>query len=839
MLVQGLTDAEAAFRLKAHGPNEIPRTNRRTDLRILLEVVREPMLSLLILSGLIYFLLGELQDALILVLFCCISIIITVIQEVRTEHVLEALRNLTSPRALVIRNGLHQRIPGREVVLGDVIILGEGDRVPADAELLESHDFEADESLLTGESVPVSKFPSPKTSIDEKIKESSHALIFSGTLVVRGSAKAIVKAIGAMSEIGKIAHSLGSLEVEPPHLKLQMNKFVRIFALLGGSVSLLAILLYGLLRQGWMDAFLGGIAIGMSLLPEEFPMVLTIFMAMGAWRISKARVLTRRAAAIETLGSATALCTDKTGTLTENKMSIKELILPNGESLKVSGESTPALTREHQELLNYGVLACAQDAFDPMEKAFHELSVSITGSKSPLTKIRLVQIYGLRSNLLAVTHVWHRENSDEYIIASKGAPEAIAELCNFDKETLQEISFLVDEMARRGLRVIAVARGSSQKMMLPQIQQHFKMTFLGLVGLADPLRKGVPEAMLECQRAGVKVFMITGDYPATASAIAKEAGFPSLKVITGKELQKLSDAELVEISKDVQIFARVMPDQKLKIVRALKEQGAIVAMTGDGVNDAPSLKAAHIGIAMGGRGTDVAREASSLVLLDDDFNSIVKTIKLGRRIYDNLKKASAFIFAVHIPIAGLALFPLLFGLPIILSPIHIAFLEMFIDPVCSLVFEAEKEERDIMLRPPRSADSPLFSTPLIKWSLIQGFAAFLAVAVIFTVGFNKEMPTNELRALVFFSLVTSIVALMLVNRSFSPAFGEAFFKPSVAMILVTLAVFSILTFSVLLPFGQEVFRFGPLHTPDIAVTLITGVAIFIILEFLKVTKVHL
>ena len=554
--------------------------------------------------------------------------------------------------------------------------------------------------------------------------------MFSGSLVVRGTGIGEVIAIGALSEIGKIGQSLSTLETEPPRLQAQTRRLVRVFAMVGGAVSVLAVLLYGTLRGGWLDAVLAGIALGMSMLPEEFPVVLTVFMAMGAWRISRARVLTRRAAAIETLGSATVLCTDKTGTLTENRMSIAELRLKNGEIFR---------PRERVRRENAGGASMTWSSsafspvrgipFDPMEKAFHDLGREQLAETEHLhgPEWKLVHAYGLRPGLLAMSHVWQAaDGRQEFVIAAKGAPEAIADLCHLDAADLAALTQSVDAMAAEGLRVLGVARASFAGQAWPDSQHDFAFEFLGLVGLADPLRPSVPDAVSECRSAGIKVVMITGDYPATARAIARQAGLDAEDLVTGEELEQLSEAELALRVRTATVFARIMPEQKLRIVNALKANGEIVAMTGDGVNDAPSLKAAHIGIAMGGRGTDVAREASSIVLLDDDFGSIVKAVRLGRRIYDNLRKAMGFIFAVHVPIAGLALLPLLFGLPILFGPMHIAFLEMVIDPVCSLVFEAETEEDDVMRRPPRAPDEPLFSGALIGWSLLQGAFAFCA-----------------------------------------------------------------------------------------------------------------
>lgn len=836
--ISGLTDAEVKARQASEGYNELPRPDQRTTLRIILEVLREPMLALLLGAGLIYLLLGDLKEAIILLAFACMSIAITVVQESRTERVLEALRDLTSPRALVIRDGERKRIAGREVVRGDFIVLGEGDRVPADAVLDQSQDLQTDESLLTGESVPVRKVAAYPGAPSRDVRPGGDDLpfVFSGSLIVRGSGIGEVTAIGISSEIGKIGHSLSTLETEPPRLRVQMQRLVRVFAMVGGAVSVLAVVLYGTLRGGWLDALLAGIALGMSMLPEELPVVLAVFMAMGAWRISRAGVLTRRTAAIETLGSATVLCTDKTGTLTENRMSIAELRLPSGQAFRLRETKNASLPDAFHDLVEVGLLASAPEPFDPMDKAFHELGRARLSGTEHLhgPDWKLAHAYGLRPDLLAMSQVWQGTNDpQQFVIASKGAPEAIAELCHLSAEDRAALNTSIDAMANDGLRVLGVARASYTGTTWPETQHDFAFELVGLVGLADPLRTSVPAAMAECRTAGIKVLMITGDYPATAKAIARQAGLDADDVVTGEDLEAMNDAELAQRVRTATVFARIMPEQKLRIVMALKSNGEIVAMTGDGVNDAPSLKAAHIGIAMGGRGTDVAREASSIVLLDDDFGSIVKAVRLGRRIYDNLRKAMGFIFAVHVPIAGLALLPLLFGLPLLLGPMHIAFLEMVIDPVCSLVFEAETEEDDVMQRAPRSPDEPLFSRHLIAWSILQGVLAFALVAGIFVIGYRRGMPDTEVRALAFFSLIMTIVSLIVVNRSFSASIITALRRPNPALVWVLISVTIMLGLTLLWPFASGLFRFGPLHWDDLALTLAAGAIVLFILEVLK------
>ncbi len=832
----GLSVTEAQARLAADGPNALPHAKRRSPLHIILNVLREPMLALLLAGGIVYLLLGSRAEALILLAFACMSITITAVQEARTERVLEALRDLTSPRALVVRGGERVRIAGTDVVRGDVIVLAEGDRVPADARLLQASDLSADESLLTGEAVPVRKVAGGQNASARPGGEDQ-PMVFSGTLIVRGTALAEVTATGAHSEIGRIGASLNQLETGTPHLQRQMRTLVMAFALIGGAVALLVVGLYGWLRGDWLDGVLAGIAVGMAMLPEEFPMVLAVFMAMGAWRISRARVLTRRASAIESLGAASVLCTDKTGTLTENRMTIAALHLADGQSFQIGQDPVPEAFRE---LGAAGVMASAPDPFDPMEKAFHALAKADLRKDETLPGIgrRLVRSYPLSPELLAMSQVWDNtgtgpEGAAGHMIAAKGAPEAIAELCHLTAEARGAMMLAVDALAARGLRVLGVAEAGFAGEILPPDHHHFDYRFLGLVGLADPLRASVPAAVAQCKSAGIKVIMITGDYPATAMTIAKDAGIGGDAVIDGTALAAMSDDDLASAVRTATVFARIQPEQKLRIVKALQASGAIVAMTGDGVNDAPSLKAADIGVAMGGRGTDVAREAAAIVLLDDDFGSIVTTVRLGRRIYDNLRKAMSFILAVHVPIAGLALIPLAFGMPLLFGPVHIAFLEMVIDPVCSLVFEAETEEDGVMERPPRPVSERLFSTPTIIWSLLQGALVLGVVTTILFLAPGYGFDTDQVRALTFHSLVLCVVALIFVDRSVSSSIITAITRPNRALAFVVPVVAVLLAVTVFWAPARELFRFGVLDPQWLVVPLGAGVTVLIVLEVLK------
>jgi Ca2+-transporting ATPase len=840
----GLSEDDAARRLRSEGYNELARTRKRDLFRITVEVCSEPMFELLLAASAIYFVLGDFGEALILVGSAITTIVVAVVQEHRTERVLEALRDLTSPRALVIRGGISKRIPGREVVRGDIVVLAEGDRVPADAIVLSCSDLQADESLLTGESVPVQKVacnPALPENISGKCMHDRATLVYSGTMVVRGHGVAEVFATGPNSEIGKIGERLGEIVLEPSLLQSQVRHVVRTLAVIGIGLSLLAVALYVLMRGSWLDGLLAGITLAMSLLPEEFPLVLTIFLVMGAWRISKTQVLTRRSATIETLGAATVLCSDKTGTLTVNRMSIAELFA-DGETLQLNANPKKAgqFPDKFLHVIEYGVLASEVHPFDPMEQAFHNLGETfLTSSERLHGDWSLAHEYSLTPQLLAVTHVWKPIAPQptvpaEYVVAAKGAPEAVARLCGLDGNDLKTILKKVDEMAARGLRVVAVARSLAPGPPWPQTPSAFRFDFLGMVGLADPLRPGVPEAVSECHRAGIRVVMVTGDYPGTAQAIGRQAGLDlEGGVVSGGDLAGMSDLELRECAKRVRVFARTLPDHKLRLVNAFKANGEIVAMTGDGVNDGPSLKAAHIGIAMGGRGTDVAREASAIVLLDDDFSSIVRAVRLGRRIYDNVQKAMGYLLAVHVPIAGLSLLPIIRGWPLIFAPVHIAFLELVIDPVASVVFEAETEESDIMRKPPRSPGAPLFSGTMIGWSIFQGAWVFMLTAALLAEAVSRKLPDTEIRALTFVSLVICNQLLIFVNRSFSSSIVLAFQRPNHALWSVFAATAILLGVSLYVGPVRSIFNFGSLSATDVVRVLVVAVATIGVLEPIK------
>lgn len=836
--IRGLSVAQAAALLAKNGYNELPSAKKRSLLAIIFEVVREPMFLLLLASGSIYFLFGDIEEGAMLLGFVFVVIGITLCQERKSERALEALRDLSSPRALVIRDGQQMRIPGREVVQGDFVVIFEGDRIPADAVIRSSLNLSVDESLLTGESVPVRKVACDSTKTMNRPGGEDSPFAFSGTLVVQGWGVGEVLATGAHTEIGKIGRALQTIEPEKTLLQKETGLLVKRLAIAGLSLCGIVTIVYGLTRGDWLNGILAGITLAMATLPEEFPVVLTVFLALGAWRIAQKRVLTRRVPAVETLGSASVLCVDKTGTLTMNQMSVQKIftlgkfydIPPKGQQ-----QGSPSLPEEIHAIVEYSILASQEKPFDPMEKAFRELGEAALANTEHLhNDWHLIQEYPLSKELLAMSRAWQSPDAKDYVIASKGAPEAIADICHMTEREIGELKEQITLLAKEGLRVLGVARSLFKREDLPKEQHDFKFEFLGLIGLADPVRPGVAAAIKECYQAGVRVVMITGDYPVTAQNIAAQIGLKNIEgLITGQELEKMDPAELQRRIKTTSIFARVVPEQKMLIVNALKAAGEVVAMTGDGVNDAAALKSAHIGIAMGGRGTDVAREASAIVLLDDDFSSIVQAVRMGRRIFDNLKKAMAYILAVHVPIAGMSLIPVFFGWPLVLLPMHIVFLELIIDPACSVVFEAEREEKNIMNRPPRDLAVPLFNQRTVILSLLQGLSVLAIVCGVFVTAMHRGLGELDARALCFITLVVSNLGLILTNRSWSSGIIDILKAPNAAFWWVLGGVTLSLWAVIYLPLLRNLFRFSALHVIDLAICLAAGIVSVLWFEVFK------
>jgi P-type Ca2+ transporter type 2C len=814
--LRGLSTAEAGRRRAEEGPNSLPAAKRAGLTDLVLEVLREPMFVLLCAASGVYLLIGDVTEALILAASILVVITITVVQRTRTERALEALRDLASPRALVIRDGGQQRIAGVDVVRGDVLILSEGDRVAADARLLAANDLMVDESLLTGESLPVQK------RLPEEGVPARTGQVFSGTLVVTGHGYAEVSATGAQSELGRIGRALGGIKPERTTLERETARIVRLVAVFAVGLSALVALIHLALRHGWVEGVLAGLTLAMAILPEEFPVVLTVFLALGAWRIARQGVLTRRMPAIEMLGAATVLCVDKTGTLTENRMAMKA-VFADEAWVTLEGDST--LSSGAREVLSHAALASELAPFDPMENAV--LAAATRHSPEAMQRRaawRLDRDYSLSGTFLAVCHAW-RNTEGRAVIAVKGAPETVIAACGIDAARSAALLAEAGSAAARGMRVLGVASAEWHKQAWPENPRDFVFRWLGFVALADPLRPSVPAAIAECRQAGVRVVMITGDHGGTALAIAREAGIRTEGgMLTGADLETLPDAELAQAVRRVDVFARVLPEQKLRLVQALKAAGEVVAMTGDGVNDAPALRAAHIGVAMGSRGTDVAREAASLVLLRDKFGAIVDTVRLGRRIYDNVRNAMCYLLAVHVPIAGMAFLPLVIGGPIALYPVHVVFLEFVIDPACSVVFEAEAGEREAMRRPPRDPREPLFSAAMLAVSLALGATVLLAVALLYGWAFLAGRSDADVRAFAFAAIVFGNLALIFANRSRTQPILATLARPNPILWWMTAGTITALAMTLYLPSVAAVFRFAPLGAGDLGLALAAGIA---------------
>lgn len=804
----GLDTGEAAARLALEGPNLLPGAEPAGFFQVLREVLSEPMLLLLLAAGAIYGVLGDALDAALMLSFVLIIIGISLAQSFKTRRALEALRDLSAPRALVIRDGVEQRIPGREVVRGDLLALHEGDRVPADAQLLDGW-VSVDESLLTGESVP-----------REVSGNGVEAVLPAGALVVKGLGWAEVTATGGRTGMGRIGSALAGLVEEDTPLQRAARRMVRgigVFSLAcAGAAGFLA---WAWVRLGALPSLLAGLTLAMAIIPQEIPVVLTVFMAMGARRMSAMGVLVRRPPVLEALGAATVLAVDKTGTLTENRMRVAELS-QGGERLEV--DALPGLPEPFHALAEFSVLATPADPFDPMEQALQSFGhAALQGTEHLHGTWSPERAYDLSPGMMAMSFVYPMDAPELHLVAAKGAPEAVIDLCHLDLSRAAEIHAEVDAMAGRGLRVLAVARGEWRGAGLPPQQHDFDYTFLGLVGLLDPPRADVPEAIQACLGAGIRVLMMTGDHPFTALATAQRIGLPAGDgFLLGADLESMDDATLSERLRHTTVCARLRPEHKLRLVQRLQADGEIVAMTGDGVNDAPALKAAHIGVAMGARGTDVAREAAAMVLVDDRFGTLVGAVEEGRRMYGNLARSIRFIFAVHLPVLGMTLLPLLFRWPLMLLPVHIAVMEMLIDPACSIVLEAEPGEAGAMSRPPRRQDRSLFEARGVLFPLLQGAGVLVILLGVQAGAVASGCAAEVQRTRIFAPLVLSAFLQILAHRS--P--GRGLLRPGAPRNPWTLwtgsAVAALVLASASLPLVQRILALAPPQPVDLAWSLL-------------------
>lgn len=754
--MKGLTTNEAKKIQEVFGKNKLIPDKTENFILKFLNVLKEPMFLLLIVAATIYFLLGEPRDGTIMLIFVIGIISIEVIQEWKTDKTLKALKNLSAPHTTVIRDGKESEINSEDLVPGDLVIITEGVKIPADGKVIKASDLRVNESSLTGESEEVWKCIDDSESTDYWKKDYCYA----GTLVTQGRGIILVDKIGISTEYGKIGTNIAEAPDRPTPLEKQTRKLVKICAIIAGILFILVCVITFVnltdhnLKDRIIESILSGITLAMAMIPEEFPVILTVFLSMGAWRLAKKNSLVRRLSSVETLGAVTVLCVDKTGTITENKMVVNEV---------------RCFDKDEYYLNKVMGMACETDAYDPMEHAMLKYCEDNNITKEELFNGELITEYSFTNESKIMGHVWR--NNGTVSICAKGSPEKIITISNLTDFKKKEVEDNIYEMSSKGLRVIAVGvQEIKDEVSIPETLEQCNLEFLGLIGLQDPPRATVKEDIESCTKAGVRVVMITGDNGITASSIAKQVGIPNSKeIITGDEINNISDEELKERVKSVSIFSRVVPEHKMRIVKAFKENGEVVAMTGDGVNDAPALKYADIGISMGKRGSEVSREASDLILLDDNFRTIVDTIKDGRRIYDNIRKAIGYIFTIHIPIAFSSLLAPLLGIRsafLLLLPIHVVLLELVIDPTCSIVLERQPAEEDIMKRKPRNTKESILTSQVLIKSIIQGIVLFIASFGAYYIHLNNFPTEHEIaRSMGLAVIVVSNILLVQVNSS--------------------------------------------------------------------------
>ena len=820
----GLDSAEALTRLRHFGANRIDETHGSGIFATIRTVFAEPMFLLLIIAAGLYLVLGDVGEGALLGFFALVTVGLVIFQERRSERSLDALRALAVPQVRALRDGRVVRIPATDLVPGDLFQIDEGERIAADGVLREATGVSVDESLLTGESVPLRKVALADGTPDDGQRQSGddRPVVLAGTLVTAGHGLAEVLATGARTQMGRIGASLASIAPTDTPLQRQLHRVVRVFGVLALIVSLLLALWYGLQKGEWLHGVLAGIALAMAMLPEEFPMAVSIFLALGAWRMAAVKVLVRHPAAIDALGATTMLCVDKTGTLTENRLRVRRLVSGDAD-VDVAGGDLPEAVHA---LLEFAVLASRQGNGDPLDRAVLELAHHASFEAGHVhADWQLVHEYPLTPALLAMSQTW-RDGSGRDLIATKGAPEAVARLCRLSPVELAAQLERVDALGRQGLRVIAVARADCGGDVAPRALEDRAFTFLGLVAFADPLRADVPDVVAQMRRAGISLAMITGDRATTALAIATEAGIATHGLtLTGAEIDMLDDAALEKAVRDVRVFARVMPQHKLRLVQAFQSSGEVVAMTGDGVNDAPALKAAHVGIAMGQRGTDVAREAADIVLLDDDFRHIVGGVTLGRRIFDNLRKVMVYIVAIHVPIAGCALLPLLLGWPPLLLPVHVVLTEMVIDPMCSLAFEGAPAEPGLMERPPRSGGAGLLGVAVLARGFMQGTALLVATLAIFGLALHAGLDEGQARLLGIVALTAGNVSLVAVDATARIGWRALVGREFAAFWTVAALASGALAVGMLVPTGRMLLHFG--QPPGVAIAMVVAVMLLL------------
>ena len=819
--IKGLNPKEVLVSREKNGKNLLDFKKENSILSVIRRLAQDPMVIILLVASIIYFISDKTADAIFLASAILFQISISFFQDARSTNALEKLKEFIVAKSKVIRSGKVEEIKSEDLVLGDVIIIEEGMSIPADATIIHSNDFLVNESILTGESLAV-----------EKNKENNQ--VFKGTSVVGGLGIAQITAIGNETSLGKIGKSLEGIKEEKTPLENQISNFVKKMAFLGGIVFFVVWAINYYNTREILNSLLQSLTLAMSILPEEIPVAFTTFMALGAWRLMKSGIVVKQMKTVETLGSATVICTDKTGTLTENIMDLAKLY--DFES-NIIFETNQTLTETNKNLIRTAMFASEPIPFDPMEVALHN-AYKIAAEKDERPNFKIIKEYPLGGTPPMMTHVFENK-SGEIIIAAKGSPEAIIHVCDLGEEDKLKIENAIDALTLEGFRVLGVAEANTQNKNFPKSQQEFKFNFKGILAFYDPPKKNINKVLSHFYESGIKVKIITGDSDATTISIAKQIGFRGFEShISGKELMLLSDKEFDKKVMDVNIFTRMFPEAKLRIINSLKKQNEVVAMTGDGVNDGPALKSAHIGIAMGKKGSELAKDAASLILMNDDLSKMVKAVSVGRKIYTNLKKAIQYIISIHIPIILTVFVPLALGwiYPNIFSPVHVIFLELIMGPTCSIIYENEPIEKNTMKLKPRPLGVTFFSWKELTTSIVQGLAITIGTLGTYQYAISQNLNEPTTRAMVFTTLIISNVVLTLVNRSFYYSIITTLkYKNNLVMLIIaiTLGITSLILF--IKPFSKF-FEFESLSFYQLSFCLIVGSLSVIWYEGVKLWK---
>ncbi|MFW2376872.1 MAG: cation-translocating P-type ATPase [Cellulophaga baltica] len=818
--IQGLSEQEVLAARETHGKNTLDYKKQHKFINALKDILQEPMVLLLSVASGIYFLTGNIGDGIFLASAIVLVASISFYQESKSKNALEKLKNITQPKAKVIRDGEIKEVQTHDLVLGDCIMVEEGNIIPADGVIIHSNDFSVNESLLTGESMAVFK--------DVQSKKNQ---CYTGTTVASGLAIATVTAIGNATALGKIGKSLENIQNEKTPLEIQIASFVKKMSIAGGITFLLVWGINYYNTQNILDSLLKALTLAMSILPEEIPVAFTTFMALGSWRLMKLGIVVKQIKTVESLGSATVICVDKTGTITQNKMSLVKLYLFKTDETVAVPDKPNAL---EQELLDAAMWSSEPIPFDPMEVSLHEAYARTTNSDER-KGYSLTHEYPLGGKPPMMTHIFENQEG-ERIIAAKGAPEAFLPISNLKEVEKAKIRKAITVLGDQGYRLLGVGIAKFKGTDYPETQQEFLFDFLGLVAFYDPPKKNISTVLKEFDRAGITVKLITGDTATTASAIAKEVHFIGYeKGMTGAELMQLDDKQLQEKVKHIQVFSRMFPDAKLRIINALKANNEVVAMIGDGVNDGPALKAAHFGIAMGTKGTEIAKEAASLILVDDDLSKMIDSIAMGRKIYSNLKKAIQYIISIHIPIILTVFIPLALGwaFPNIFSPTHVILLELIMGPTCSIIYENEPLEKNTMLQKPRLLTDTFFKLKELLTSIIQGLAITVGTLAIYQYGIHADYSEDTTRTMVFLVLIIANIGLTLVNRSFYYSILTTLkYKNNLVPLIIGITVLIAAALLFIPPFTRF-FQFSTLTILQVLGAILTGLISVLWYELVK------